>query len=84
MKKKYYSPTIEIVKAQNESLMLSNSPRSLRNFNADIDASHDPFMNEKTKGITEIDELSETFINGHSSDGGGNRAPYNPWTAWDE
>lgn len=84
MKKKYYSPNIEIVKAQIESPMLSGSPRSLRNFNADIDARHDPFMNEKTKGITEIDELSENFMNGHSSDGSGNRAPYNPWTAWDE
>lgn len=80
-KKKYIRPVTELIRVSNSNLFMATIVDSKRRFQADID---DPFMSTQIKGITEVNEQQETFVRGHSSDGGGNRSGYNPWGSWDE
>lgn len=84
MKHKYQKPQIEVITMRvEESLLISNSKlirtvgNGVRNWQGTVPTGG------QTWGIVDAGAKIE-FDHGQGSGGGGNRAPYNPWTAWDE
>lgn len=84
MKHKYQKPQIEVITMRVEESLLTSNSKLIRTVG---DGARYWKGTVPTGGQTWgiVDAPAEIkFDHGQGAGGSGNRAPYNPWTAWDE